>query len=50
MKKGGMTALTGSSSQFGSLKAKPIKSTTSNRGITRQKGMPKRSISFSYKK
>lgn len=50
MKKGGMTSLGGSTSQFGNLKAKPIKSTTSNRGLTRQKGVAKRSMSFSYKK
>jgi hypothetical protein len=50
MKKGGMTAITGGNSQFGNLKAKPIKSSTSNRGFTRQKGIGKRSMSFSYKK
>lgn len=50
MKKDGMTSLTSGVSQFGSLKAKPIKSTTTNRGITRQKGIAKRSMSFSYKK
>lgn len=50
MKKGGMTALAPGVSQFGNLKAKPIKSTTTNRGVTRQKGIAKRSMSFSYKK
>jgi hypothetical protein len=49
MKKGGMTAITGSSSQFGNLKAKPIKASAS-RGVTKQRGMAKRSMSFSYKK
>lgn len=51
MDKGGMTSLTGQtgSGSFGKLKAKPIKS-TSGRGLTRRKAVPKRSMGFSYKK
>lgn len=49
MKKGGMTSITGTHSQFKNLKAKPIKASAS-RGLTKQRGMAKRSMSFSYKK
>lgn len=44
-----LTKPTKSSGVFGNLKAKPIKS-TGNRGMTRRKGIPKRSAGFSYKK
>lgn len=52
MNKGGMTTLTGSTGTgtFGTLKAKPIKSASFGRGLTRRKAMPKRSFSSSYKK
>lgn len=35
---------------FGNLKAKQIKAAPSNRGMTRRKGIPKRSMGSSYKK
>lgn len=49
VKKGGMTAITGNHSQFSNLKAKPIKA-SATRGVTKARGMAKRSMSFSYKK
>ncbi len=49
MRKGGMSMIGKMDSGMDNLKAKQIKS-TSNRGITRRKAVPKRSMGFSYKK
>jgi hypothetical protein len=51
MLKGSMTTLEKPGSGiFGNLKAKQIKTASSNRGMTRRKGIPKRSMGSSFKK